>query len=77
MSNMLEDLERQELIEKLYKLGYGEIIDAFLENEDKVTTKKGRINKSGFCRVLDCKTKQLEDQLEGMRKALEEDMEED
>ena len=63
MSNLLETIERAELIAKLREKGFGDLVDAFLINEDQVYTKRGRLNKSGACRVLDWKTKQLEDTL--------------
>lgn len=62
--NSIEAIEQQEIIQILIDKGYGKIIDALLMNEAKVYTKKGRLNKSGACRVLDCKTKQLEDIIE-------------
>ena len=62
--NLTEILEQQEVIQKLIDKGYGELIDALLANESKVYTKKGRLNKSGACRVLGWKTKQLEDAIE-------------
>ena len=65
--NLTEVLEQQELIQKLIDKGYGELIDALLMNESKVYTKKGRLNKSGACRALGWKTKQLEDALEECR----------
>ena len=65
--NMIEELEQQELIQKLIDAGHGELVDVFLSNECQVYTKKGRLNKSGACRVLDWKTKQLEDALEACR----------
>jgi hypothetical protein len=65
--NLTEVLEQQELIQKLIDNGYGELIDALLMNESKVYTKKGRLNKSGACRVLGWKTKQLEDAIEECR----------
>ena len=52
MSNNIEYLERQELIKKLIENGYGEIVTALLEDEKRVYTKKGRLNKSGACRKL-------------------------
>ena len=73
-SSMIEEMERQELIQKLVKSGYGELIEALLSNENKVYTKKGRLNKSGTCRVLNWKAKQLEDALEECRKILKKDM---
>ncbi len=74
-SNMLEIMERQELIDKLVEKGYGELIEALLENEHKVYTKKGRLNKSGACRVLGWKTKQLEDALDACKEILTNEFE--
>lgn len=74
MSNNIEYLERQELINKLIENGYGEIVSALLEDEKKVYTKKGRLNKSGACRKLKLKAKQLEDKLAEMRDLLKKDM---
>lgn len=74
MGNMIESLERQELIQKLIDRGYGELIDALLMNETKVYTKKGRLNKSGACRVLGWKPKELEDALEACREILQQDV---
>jgi hypothetical protein len=75
MSNNIEYLERQELIKKLIENGYGDIVSALLDDEKKVYTKKGRLNKSGACRRLKLKAKQLEDKLAEMRDLLKEDME--
>jgi hypothetical protein len=75
MSNNIEYLERQELIKKLIENGYGDIVNALLDDEKKVYTKKGRLNKSGACRRLKLKAKQLEDKLAEMRDLLKEDME--
>lgn len=74
-NSLVELLERQELIQKLRDNGYGEVIDILLENENKVYTKKGRLNKSGACRELGIKTKQLEDMLEEMKELLASDFE--
>jgi hypothetical protein len=71
--NGMEILEQQELIQKLINAGYGELVDALLSNESKVYTKRGRMNKSGACRVLNWKTKQLEDALEACRLILSGD----
>lgn len=73
-NNSIEVLERQELIQKLIDRGYGPLVDALLMNETKVYTKKGRLNKSGACRVLSYKTKQLEDALRECREILKEDI---
>lgn len=70
----IEHLERQELINKLIENGYGEIVKALLEDEKKVYTKKGRLNKSGACRRLNLKSKQLEDKLAEMRELLRKDL---
>jgi hypothetical protein len=69
-----EYYERQELIKKLIDNGYQDIVEAFLDNEKKVYTKKGRLNKSGACRFLGLKSKELEDKLLEMRKILGEDL---
>jgi hypothetical protein len=74
MSETLNEMERQELIEKLIKSGYGDIVQVLLENENKVYTKKGRLNKSGACRKLKLKTRQLEDKLLEMKNLLKGDL---
>lgn len=70
----IEHLERQELIDKLIQNGYGDIVKALLEDEKKVYTKKGRLNKSGACRRLNLKSKQLEDKLAEMKELLKKDL---
>ena len=72
-NNLIEILERQELVQKLVDKGFGPLVEAFLMNEGKVYTKKGRLNKCGACRVLGWKTKQLEDALRECRETLEGD----
>jgi hypothetical protein len=72
MANMVDLLERGELIQKLVDSGYSELVEALLGNENKVYTKKGRLNKSGACRVLGWKPKQLEDSLAECKKILGE-----
>ena len=62
--NNFETIEQQEIIDMLIAKGHGKLIDALLMNEGQVYTKKGRLNKSGACRVLDCKTKELEDAIQ-------------
>ena len=44
-----------------------------LSNENLVYTNKGRLNKSGACRILKMKTKELETFLVECRKVLEVD----
>lgn len=61
LNSSLKQLENSELIEKLISFGYKDLVDAFLDNENEVYTKKGRLNKSGACRVLKYKPKDLED----------------
>ncbi len=70
MANMIDLLERGELIQKLIDSGHSELVEALLYNENKVYTKKGRLNKSGACRVLGWKTKQLEESLAECRRIL-------
>jgi hypothetical protein len=74
MSNNLDEMERQELINKLVENGFGEIVQVLLENENKVYTKKGRLNKSGACRRLKLKTRELEDKLQEMKNLLKNDL---
>ena len=66
----IEILEREEVITKLRDAGYGKLIDLLVEHDNKVYTKKGRLNKSGACRVLGWKNKQLEDALLECREVL-------
>ena len=68
--SFIEILEREELVQKLRDAGYGELVDALLLNESQAYTKRGRLNKSGACRLLSWKTKQLEDALEACREIL-------
>jgi hypothetical protein len=72
--NVLEFLECQELLQKLTDRGYGKFVEVMLLNENRVYTKRGRPNKSGMCRVMSWKPKQLEDALQKCREILEEDM---
>lgn len=74
VANPIDILENSELIDKLRRKGYGELVDCLLDNEDKVYTKKGRLNKSSTCREMGIKSKQLEDALMEMREILEEDL---
>jgi hypothetical protein len=68
-SSLIEILERQELVQKLRDAGYGDLVETLLTN-NKVYTKKGRLNKSGACRAMGWKTKQLEDALAACRDIL-------
>ncbi len=74
---MLDVLEEQEQIQLLIDHGYGDFVDAFLSNETQVYTKKGRLNKSGACRVLNWNNKQLEDAMKACKRILGFDDEED
>ncbi len=77
MNTSFNELEIIELLQKLRDNGYGDLVDAILDNENKVYTKKGRLNKSGACRVLGWKGKQLEDILKECRKVLSNDLGDD
>lgn len=74
MPKIVDNIERQELIQKLIDNGFSEFVEAFLYNEQRCYTKKGRPNKSGACRVLNWKTKQLEDTMAECRKILGVDL---
>jgi hypothetical protein len=69
-----ENLERQELIQKLIDRGYGDLVEALLMNEKSVYTKKGRLNKCGACRILGWKPKELEDALKECKEILGMDL---
>ena len=71
--NFLEILERQEIIQMLEESGFGPSIEALLLNESKVYTKKGRLNKSGACRILNLKPKELEEFLAKCRDVIKAD----
>jgi len=73
MSNFIDILENQELIDKIESAGFKEIIDILLMNESKVYTKKGRLNKSGACRMLNCKPRDLEFLLQKFREIIKSD----
>ncbi len=73
-SNFVEIFERQELIEKLIDAGFGRIVEAMLNNEKLCFTRSSRLNKSGTCRVLGWKTKQLEDALDACKEILKNDL---
>ncbi len=77
MAIFTDILEKEELINKLRKHGFGEVIDVILLNEYKIYTKKGRLNKSGACRVLGLKPKQLDDMLIIWREILINDFDEE
>lgn len=73
MKSSLEHIELNELIEKLKKNGCKELVEALMNNEGESFTKRFRLNKSGACRVLGWKTKQLEDMLLKAKEILEKD----
>ncbi len=68
--SLIEAIDREELLQKLKDSGFEDLIDVLLSNEKKVYTKKGRLNKCGACRILKCKTKDLEDRLEACKEIL-------
>jgi hypothetical protein len=66
-----DSVEMQEIIQKLLKDSkLAKVVDVFLSNENKVYTKKGRLNQSGACRVLGCKPKELRELLERGREII-------
>lgn len=73
-NNPFDQIESQELIQKLIDNGFGSVVDAFLLNDTKVYTKKGRLNKSGACRVLKCKPKDLEDAIIACQELLKKEL---
>jgi len=68
--SMIEQIEQQELIQKLIDCGHGRLVEVLLEGHTECWTKKGRLNKSGACRVLGIKPKELEQSLEKCREIL-------
>lgn len=69
-------IEQEELVQILTKHGFADILDVlYYENcsDHKVFTKKGRLNKSGACRAMDCKPKDLEEAFKECRKILGDD----
>jgi hypothetical protein len=72
--NFVDTIEKQELIQKLIDKGFGDLVDMLLLNENKAYTKKGRINKSGVCRLLNCKPKEFEELLEKCKEILKDDL---
>lgn len=75
MANSLTDIiEQQELIQKLVDAGLGDFVDTLLTHENKCYTKKSRLNKSGACRALGCRPKELDDKLEQCRQILGKDL---
>lgn len=71
--SFLEVIEKQEILQILENSGFGQKIEALLLNESKVYTKKGRLNKSGACRILGMKPKELEDFLAKCRDTIKAD----
>lgn len=74
MPDLFKELEIVEILDKLRKHGHGNLVDAFLLNDGIVYTKKGRLNKSGACRVLKYKPKQLDEILVKCREILNIEM---
>ena len=73
MTRFEKEIETQELINKLIDAGFGSMVNSFLSNEREHFTKNGRLNKSGTCRQLQLKPKQLEDMLANCRELLKND----
>ena len=72
--SLFDQIENQELIQKLIDNGYGKLVDAFLLHDSKIYTKKGRLNKSGACRFLKCKPKELEDAIKACQELLKHEL---
>lgn len=71
--NPTSGIEMQEIIEKLKENGFSDIVECLIDNENDCYTKKARLNKSGTCRKMGWKNKQLEDALSEMRELLKDD----
>ena len=71
--NFLEVIEKQEILDILEKNGMGKEIETLLLNESKAYTKKGRLNKSGACRILGMKPKELDEFLKQCRDVIKAD----
>ena len=70
--SIIDTIELQELVKKLKDAGHSKIVNILLDGGG-VFTKKNRLNKSGACRVLGWKSKQLEDALAACREVLKDD----
>lgn len=75
MKSLIDLIEQEELLKKLKDAGYGELLEILSSNEAKTFTKKGRLNKSGACRILGWKPKQLEDALNECKEILKNEFE--
>ena len=71
--NFIEVIEKQEILDILEKNGMGKEIETLLLNESKAYTKKGRLNKSGACRILGMKPKELDEFLKKCRDVIKAD----
>lgn len=76
--NHFTQLEYEEIIDKLIDNGFAELINILYYEDapggNKVYTKRGRLNKSGACRALNCKTKDLEATLKECQRILGEEL---
>jgi hypothetical protein len=68
VANAFEQLEIQELIEKLRANGFGRFVDACIDG--LVYTKSGRLNKSAACKILGLKPNEMERALKQMQALL-------
>lgn len=68
-----EYLEIQELIEKLRQQGCSELVDGFLEHDEKLYTKAGRLNKSAACRSLNWRLIRLNEEFQKAKEILAEE----
>lgn len=70
-SEVVNNLENKELVNKLNKGGYEKLVELLISGDPEAFTKNGRLNKSGACRILGWKPKQLEEALKECRKIIE------
>lgn len=66
----IETLELEELMQKLRDKGCDELVDGFLENDQCLYTKSGRLNKSAVCRTLGWRLKRLTEEFARARDIL-------
>lgn len=72
----LNGIERKELLDLLMKNGFDKILDILYSDnqaDNKIFTRKGRLNKSGACRALNMKQKDLDEWFEKCKTILGED----
>lgn len=73
--NEIERLELQELMQKLRDNGCDELVNGFLEHDQSLYTKGGRLNKSAVCRTLGWRLQRLTEEFARAREVLAEEYE--